>query len=237
MRRGYDFEINSIPLAINKCKKNIQSNKSVNDDLYRIFCDFYYSMIDKLNSNQEDIDKLNENDLEINGLVRITGEAGPFLHKKSNFIKSIFYDYVSEGVQKYIDIENKASILMREGYLFEDALHTISWNDLSDLIVAYEKYIEAYCTYWFEIRKAQNSLNFFLIVYTQYLDTQTFSYMSGESDNEYELRDSYLRFAKIYPDSKYQPIIKGYLEILKNNGFTFDDKAKKYLSKNGIEVL
>lgn len=125
---------------------------------------------------------------------------------------------------------------MKEGYIFEDALLTMSWNDLSDLIVLYEKYLPQYSTYNVEIKKAQSSLNFYLRTYTQYLDTQTFSYMSGESDNDYELRDSYLRFIDIYPDSKYQPLIKGYLAILEDNGFKFDDKAKKYLKNNGIDA-
>lgn len=231
-------DLNSVNQAVTKFEDLKSKNKSTNDELYRLFYDFYYKVIDYYNSSyyQGDLVKIKESDLKRNGLVVIEGEAGPYIFEKLSFIKSIFSEVVSEGVQKYIELDNEARTLRGGGFIFEDALLTMNWDELSDLIVKYEDYINNNLSYKIEVEKIQEDLNFCLYIYTQCLDTVTFAYMSDETDNEFELRDSYARFIKEYPKSKYQPIIEGYLDILKENGFILDNTAKEYLIKNGIEV-
>ncbi len=184
---------------------------------YRSFSDFYYGVINRINYSQIDLYDIPEDVLLNNGLKLIDGEAGPYIHGKISFIMLFFYDYLSEGVQKYLDLENEYQILSGGGFIFEDALLTMSWDELSDLIVLAEYYINSYPSYKIEVEKVQRDLRLYLYIYTQCLDTLTFAYMSDETDNEFELRDSYIRFIKQYPDSKYQPIIKGYLDILNKN--------------------
>lgn len=234
-------DISSITQAANKFNSMISDEKSINDSYFRSFYDYYYGIINRINYSgmysNLDLYDIPKDVLSSNGLRLIDGEAGPYIHGKLDFLISFFYSYVSEGVQKYLDLEKEYQTYSGGGFIFEDALLTMSWDELSDLIVKCEDYINSYPSYEIEVEKAQRDLRGYLYIYTQCLNTLTFAYMSDETDNEFELRDSYIRFIKQYPNSKYQPIIKGYLELLNKNGFKLDNKAKEYLINSGIEVF
>lgn len=49
-----------------------------------------------------------------------------------------------------------------------------------------------------------------------------------------ELKMSYEKYIKNYPNSLYYPIIKGYYDILKKNRFIQNDESSNYLEKNNI---
>ena len=114
---------------------------------YRSFSDFYYGVINRINYSQIDLYDIPEDVLSSNGLNLIDGEAGPYIHGKLSFIISIFNEHLSEGVQKYLDLENEYQILSGGGFIFEDFLLTMSWDELSDLIVKAEYYINSYPSY------------------------------------------------------------------------------------------
>ncbi len=233
-------ELNSISLAINRFNQIKSQDKTINDDLYRYFYNIYNAVIDNYNDSvetEEEVRALDKDVLEKNGLVVIGGEAGTFLYGKAYFIPSVFGDYVTNEVKEFLELTAEARFMRGEGYMFEDGYLTLTWDEVADLIVKYENYFFKYPHYDVETDAALYNLDYYLYLFTQCLDTITFSYMSDDNGNEFELRDSYTRFFEIYPQSRYHPILKGYFEIINNNGFKFDEHARQYLIKNGIEVM
>lgn len=143
---------------------------------------------------------------------------------------------MSKGVQEYLELNYDERISRGTGFLIEDALFTISWDELSDYIIRFEEYLDKYSEFTYVANKVLQSKDFYIYLYTQCLDMYTFDYMRYDYGNPNEHSDSFNRFIETYPHSKYHPIILGYIDILEKNGFVYDETAKKYLKECGIKV-
>ena len=235
-------DLNSITNAVNRFFELKSDIKSENDEMFSLFHTFYYKVIGSFENRlhkigtDDEFKKLDASTWVNNGIVVINSEAGLNAFEEPSFLKTIFYYSVSKGVQEYLELNYDERISRETGFLIEDALLTISWDELSDYIIRFEKYLDEYSEFTYVANKVLQSKDFYIYLYTQCLDMDTFDYMRYDYGNPNEHSDSFIRFIETYPDSKYHPIILGYIDVLEKNGFVYDETAKKYLKECGIKI-
>jgi len=230
--------ITSVSSAIDRYKELVCSDKTVNDRLFWCFESFYYNVIEEmsnLNSGVIDDDKVEL--FKLNGIEQYYSEAGPFIWIKPGFLYDQFASTTSDALREWLKISKNEEIQQGYTYFVEDALLVISWNDLSDRIIVWEKFIKDYGDYERFGEYAQSSIDFYLWLYMDppYQGMKTFPYMNGKT-GENELKLSYERFIKYHATSEYMPTIKGYYDILLRSDFIVNQEAREYLEENGIDT-
>lgn len=231
-------DINSISLAIDQYKKLSSSDKKINDQLYYCFSEFYYYTLDKVNSSCNGFITDDKKLLfEKNGAEQYGSEAGSYIWQKIGFLYETFSSTTSNGLKDYLSIKKNEDIQQGKTYLIEDALLVISWNVLSDRIIVWENFMKDHRDSETLINDAQGEIDYDLWLYMNppYEGMKTFPYMNGKTGED-ELKLSYERFISKYNKSKYQPLIKGYYDILFKSDFKINQEAKDYLKKHGIDT-
>lgn len=174
------------------------------------------------------------NDSELNKKIRQLSSLGysiylaegtPYLEPDPGYYIEKFGTDVSEGMKLYLElkaVETKKR-MGTEGFL------TISWDELSDRIAAWEKYVSDYPDMP-ETGEAEKTYRNYLGIYV-YGSPYTPIYDPDTNKVKDEVIDSYERFIEKYPASNVREIIKGYYDILKADNFKVTEKSQEYLRK------
>lgn len=228
-------DLNAIGQALAEAKNRQNGGLADSDAVFRAFRDFYRRVI-AANSDDFGEGKLNMSDavLRRNGLQRNGSEAGDFLGEVPDFLYANFHDSVSDGLKEYLRITRKESEECRGTYFIEDAGLMISWDQLADRIVAWEKFRQHYPDCPEECKEGLGSVNLYLELYLASCLDNTLLFQDRALVPE--ARASYERFLSRYKDSRYAGLVRGYYDILKKNAFTLTGEAVAYLQKQNIDT-
>jgi hypothetical protein len=166
-----------------------------------------------------------------NGIGVYYAEGEGNLCEAPDFLLNTFSGYVSEGVKEYLKIRDSE---LKKYPVIEDGGLAVSWDEIGDRLVAWEKFTKEFGDYTEEVKKADKKIDYYLKLYVAgepELDN-TPKFVSGKLDDD--LRRSYVRFIGTYTDSKYYNLISHYYDLLKNNDFENNEEAESYL-KNNLE--
>ena len=210
-------DANSINTAIETYTEytKVTSDKSLNDAMFREFMSFYSQAM--------------------------KSQAKP---ENMVFVKSTFVNSVSDGMNKLLSIK---SMEASQGWVKEllslkidEATHSvmdsaflaITWNQLSDRIIAYEDFVKSYSTYP-EAKDIKSTVlpEYFMDYLLGSANTPAFLYGQDRTIDT-KLKASYERFINSYKDSSYQPVIKDYYDTLKKDNFIYNKDIEKYLTNN-----
>jgi hypothetical protein len=228
--------IRSITLAENAYKNLITGDKNQNDKLFRLFREFYASVISENQDYYMDGGKETSGDIFTSYGLRINvSECGDFIAEDPEYLPAHFSAALSDGLKEFLLIRKKHYDQSPATYLIEDAALSITWDHLSDWVIDWEEYIDKYpdCE---EAKDAESDLRSFLDLYLLdfHLDNTP---MFNNGILSKELQKSYSRFLELYQDSRYYSLVKGYYEILKKNGFRLNEEAKSFLAGHGIKSV
>lgn len=191
----------------------------------------YYEVMDR-DSFSEDAYIQMSALLRDNGYAAFFSEGGYYLSEDPKFLREKFLDApLSEGVKEYLDLRSK---YLQEGAVIDDAGLRMSWDELSDRIIAWETYAGKYPGTQEADTAVAESENYFDIYMTcRYLDNTP---MFRDEILTDDVRESYKRFIQTYPDSKYNKIVSDYYKILEQNQFQLTEEAIDYLAGNGLDI-
>ncbi|TDX44572.1 SH3 domain-containing protein [Orenia marismortui] len=233
-------EISSNPKLIDQGLRYIIKLKKQEIDKYRsdfknieegIFAEFqtgfeqeeYTSIEDVLNNPQDN--KLKES-LEFirNEGYRISiPEGSLLLEVDPDYLLAKFEAFISKGYAKFLKLQSREV----NEHAGEDAAILISWDELAERLLSWEKLIDQYPNLK-EIDLAKREYKSYLSLYLFGADnTPAFPYWDDYILRE-EARLSYERFLKENQDTAAYKIIKDYYEDAKNNGFKWDDDLNKF---------
>lgn len=231
--------LKSIVLALEKYKEFASEDIKNNDELFRYYRKFYNSMLDEYNNyfmnGKGRVNSETRKLFTTNGMIVDISESGAYPMEQPGFILTNFESYLSEGLVKFLEIREIELQQTNGSFVFIDELLFITWKQLVERIIEWEKFISKYqnvSEYNNEVEEAKKLIQTYLKIYTNNINISTFEQMNSsiqEVDNG--LKESYQHFIENYEKSKYHQIIKGYYEILEENGFQYDEKSKEYLSK------
>lgn len=239
--------IASIPLLLDYIKTSIDSNNTDRDSIFLLFNIKFYTITERLNDSlytkfnyltvqlQKDstTQELNafENNLTDCGLAIFQTEGMYYLDVMPDFFYGNFKDRVSEGVREFLKIRKDE---LKQGFS-EDAMLLISFDDLYDRIIRWEKFLiqfpnTVYTDY-------ANSL------YTTYLETL----MTGMDnsrvftpDSDILLPDVKVLYEKIIAEkskSSTTRTIESYYNFLSRHDFTENDSIKIFLKELNLSTM
>lgn len=193
--------------------------------------DGYYSVVMDEASFSEDAEIQISAMLRNNGYAAYYSEGGYYLSEDPDFLSDKCSPYLSEGLKTYLELR---STYLKTGAVIDDAGLCMTWDELSDRIIAWESYAESYPdTPEAEAAKKEAENCFDIYLTCRYLDNTP---MFQEEVLTDEVRESYERFITTYPSSKYHEIITTYYNILEEKDFFLSAEATDYLSQNNLDI-
>lgn len=224
--------VRNVTLAEKMFLMLVGEDKSVNDKLQQLFEEFYDDVIfDADYPVIENGHKINEQALQENGLRINFSESGEYFAAMPGYLYDHFARYLTDASQEYLlNLKTEAEGAPNT-YLIEDAMLSISYNELSDRITLWEDFAKKYPKDN-RAHSAEENAKFYLQVY---LDPFNSSLPDSEGALEQEVRESYVRFIENYPNSKYHKAVKGFYKVLAENDFMQTEEVEKYLADRGFE--
>jgi hypothetical protein len=150
------------------------------------------------------------------------------------FLKE-FGSILPEDWNKYLQQRTKEV----KNQFSEDAGLLISWEELRDRIIYWEKYLIKYPTF-----SEKEVIDFYLDVYIRtYLTGMSNSSIADIETNKVQdkITKSYENFLTLNKQSKYYKLVEGQYNILKQNSFLLNEKTSQELEvfykKNGIKSM
>lgn len=238
--------IHSIQMAVSNYRI-LYKNASDSGEGLQVFRSFFYDVILKQNqvfsslkeSNMISLEKTNKNTLSYletlskNGIMIKFNEGMPYLDDSAGFLINTFAVYGNQTVKSFLD---QYSIEKKEGFS-EDAHLKIEFDKIRERIEFWDSFCNLYprCVFFEE---ASYYYNIYLRVYLTGLDN--FRIWDFESRKMLpKVRQSYEKAlnSRKYITRNWYKILKGYYEMIKRNGFTYNDDYKIYLNNNKIESM
>lgn len=226
--------LRSIELAEEMYKQYVTDDKITNDNLFRVFRDFYNKVIGCCHDYYwRGGMPVSEEILTKSGLRTNHSESGEFFAEDPSYLPANFASTLSEGLQEFLKIRQTEFEQAGRTYLVEDAALTITWDQLSDRIVDWQNYLDKYPDYPGK-KEVEGYISFYLDLYLLNFGLDnTPMFINGVLTDE--VRMSYERFIEKYHGTKYHGIVKEYYNLLKKHDFIITEEAKSYLADNGIK--
>lgn len=191
-------------------------------------------------------------DLLSNGYYLTGGEEESiWVDEQEGFLFGKFKECLSDGMIKYEGLNSKYMTTVSQCYGGAYINEDLPLDELSDLIIELENYIDNYSEYLNEAKKTQKNLDNCLQIYlfgNIVAEAQSIGYLFYDEKIDYDddsvaswklnniTIESLENFVIQYPSSKYSTVIKEYLKIVNGNGQKFSKKAEKYLEDQGIDL-
>jgi hypothetical protein len=209
----------------------MDENMTILDRITEQSPDGYYNVVMEEASFSEDAEIQMSALLRNNGYAAYFSEGGYYLSEDPNFLSDKCSPYLSDGLKAYLQLR---STYLKTGAVIDDAGLCMSWDELSDRIIAWESYAESYPDTPEAETAMKEAENYFEIYLTcRYLDNTP---MFQDEVLTEEVRESYERFITTYPSSKYYEIVSTYYNILEENNFFLSAEAIEYLSQNNLDI-
>jgi hypothetical protein len=160
-----------------------------------------------------------------NGFVFLSSEGDDYLEVDSTYLYNNFEPYLSVGQNDYNALISFEQEQVAGSYFMMDASIQITWDEFLDRITSY-------CKLYKDSIYDQNIQNFLetndtlLRIYLGEMkidNTPIFSYSDATIDPELYL--SYERFLENNPDSDYYDSVQGFVDLLKEQNFQYDEEA------------
>lgn len=193
--------------------------------------DTRYATILEESAFNEEILKTAAMALRTNGYVAFCTEGWYYLAEDPMYLYDHCSENVSDGVRQYL---LQRSTDLSNGAIVSDAGLTLTWDELSDRIIAWENYSGKYPDSP-EAETAKEASQNFLDVYLTagYLDN-TPMFVDGTLADD--VQKSYERMMEAYPENDATKIVSDYYSILSDNSFTLTKEAENFLKENGFSV-
>ncbi len=213
--------------------------------LFSEFCSYYYQFMHSYEKSIEDylsnyplpqqeesklVSKLSKAGWKLDeseGMYYV-GEDGEWLLKE-------FGSILPEDWNKYLQQRTKEV----KKQFSEDAGLLISWEELRDRIIYWEKFLIKYPTF-----SEKEVIDFYLDVYIRtYLTGMSNSRIADVETNKVQdkIIESYQNFLTLNKQSKYYKLVEGQYNILKRNSFHLNEKTSQELEvfykKKGIKSM
>jgi hypothetical protein len=183
------------------------------------------------NSELNDISRIKEEDLKAaiikakdEGFKVEVLEGDLYLEPLPKYLIEIYGDYLSEHAKEYLNLKNFEieSRMADEGFLL------ITWDELADRIVCWEKFITKYP----DSKEAQQALNEFFAPYLYFYingmdNTQVYDSVTGILSDE--VKTSYRYFINEYEGSESQKVILELYNMLEENDFKKNENITTYI--------
>jgi hypothetical protein len=168
--------------------------------------------------------------LGLHGIDLYFSEGDFYADVSNDYLLRSFGSALTPAMKEYLGLRKAEQM---EGFS-EDAGLTISWDKVSDRVVAWEKFLAAYPDFvWYGTASDW---------YSTYLRT----YMTGMDNSRVfddenvlftEVNNSYQRFIQLYNGTKSAALLKDYYEVLKANGFHDGRPIKDFLQVHRIKSM
>lgn len=209
----------------NYLKDNQQLLTQINGQEVPLLDNFYTDDKRIQNLLQDETIRLKKYGLEMEEL----GEGYVEINTIHDFYYTIFKDNVTPDYKEYLNLtceENKTLYAADAGLV-------ISFKDLGDRIISWEKFIENYPNSDL-LNEVKESKQYYQLDYIFGLDntptTETY-----DKDNIYiydENKEEFQRFITKYPDSPTTELVKYYMENYKKEGIIAEIRAKIYFKSD-----
>ncbi len=190
----------------------------------------YYQVLDE-SSFSEDAEIQMSALLRNNGYAAYFSEAGYYLSEDPYFLLTNCSSTLSPALQEYLTLRSN---YLKSGAVIDDAGLRMSWDELSDRIVAWESYASKYPDTP-EAVDAMSEAEYYFDIYLtcRFLDNTPMFRNDILTD---DVKASYERFLTTYPTSSFYTIISEYYDLLKQNHFKLTTEAVNYLAKNNLDI-
>lgn len=225
-------------------KKITRNNKTkISDAEYIKYQDLFTSAIEKVDDKmekdaifQEWAHKADEKSIDdvLGGTgFRIVGCLGPsHIIIDSKTMLNLFRPYLSDATVEYLTILAREEAEQGKWVLICDDGVSISLHELAERIVSRELFLSRY-------PKFPNSGQFeffckwYLEIYLGTCQMDNFSTFSYDT-LDYEVKQSYLTLIREHPMTKCAVVVRGYLDVLKQNNDKYTYETDKYLFTQGL---
>jgi len=251
----------SIAKALAQYKEIIKTthDSKTNDQLFRYFLPFFHlvqiSIKDTIPSEYDVLDQITEKSTEgryytvigsskiadkslkttaellsQNGYAVFSSEIGLYISEDPEFLYNQFSDTLSIGVKDYLVLRSND---LKTGAVIDDAALCITWDTLSDRVILWEKYAKTYSGSP-EAEEAAAMVKYYMKLYLVDIKLDnTPMFQNGILTDD--VKASYERFIKTYPDSEYYPVVASYYSILEKNNFVLTSEAETFLIQNNLK--
>lgn len=217
------------------------------DYAFKYFLNFYTSVINKINENLSTNDTLNEGNIteesqtkKINyyescGIKIFVNEGLLYPDIDYTFLHHEFDKYISPAWKDYLYFLVKES---GEGFM-DDAAIIIPWDKMRERIIILESFMNNYPKFANK-DEAQNKIKKYLYFYLVGTDNSPIYINSEENGKTFlksEVKKSYEQFIDTDKDSKYNPIILEYYNLLKKHNFKVGNYIHEFVKQKGLDIF
>lgn len=234
--------INQFESIIKDCLDSL--TESENDSVYLLFIENFYKAVNIFNNSIEkkhsSILKKLENNIEDNetkefinslnncGLELFMTEGMYYVDVKFDYFEKLFLGKVSSALNEFLKIR---SVELKQGFS-EDAILLISFNELYERVITWEKFINANPNFLLK-KQAQFYYESYLSTFLTGMDnSRTFDIETKEILPE--IKKLYEQIIEQKDSLKSTIIIIDYYALLKTNGFKQPSNIKEFLNENGL---
>lgn len=219
---------------------------SVNDKMFEAFQDYYYETIRYLNSNNIiDDSRIYEYDDNYNNpytdsLTAIFNKYGiDIFSTEGSFYADQMVGYLSKTfsgklTKAYVEYLKRRAIEMSRPFS-EDAMLLVSFSTVADRMLFWEGFLEKYPD-----SHISSSARFYYEHYLGTLLTGTDNSKSHDWETN-KFRDDiinlYEKIISQYPNRNSAQILSNYLEVIKENEFTFNENIREYIKTNNLPSM
>lgn len=242
------YDMHSVHKALNNYKLKARSmSQEQKDSAFIYFRDLYYTVVNNSNETfHRDLDLLRrlsqvelQNDpkvVEFNQLLEKSGmeiqpSEGFFsLDEKPRFLYDNFREYVSRPVKEFLRLRMEE---LEKGFA-EDAALTISFEELGERAIVWERYLSLYNS-----SPLAQDAGFF---YNLYLGT----FMTGMDNSRVfdptgnlapEMKRVYSSFIEKHKGSRSAEITEEFMGILAKNGYRYSPEVEQFFEEYRLEGL
>jgi hypothetical protein len=245
-QRSDDFY--SIGKGVNYFKENFADlSEMTTDSAFIEFRNFYYVVINEGNSimwmdeefqsefwkdSSEYSPRVNAflDSLHNNGLRLSSSEGFFYIDEDPEFLHKNFKDFISESIEEYLKIRMNE---LEEGFA-DDAELLISYDQLTERILYWEKYLKKYPNSFLK-NDAQFNYSLYLNTFITGMDNS--SIWDEEWKLTPEMKETYLKFFKENEGKQSAQLVSDYYSLLEKNNFEYNDDILRFYEERLPDLM